>query len=98
MLLDWPQRQDFFASTGVAPDHVRFCRERHDKAPISRQLVITHFIDDRLEVLGHLVGTVPNLYLFQSRAADGDRFPRFLPHVRPTRRWSDVLRELLPAR
>lgn len=96
VLLEWLQRHDFYAATGVAADHVRFCRQRRDKLAIARQLALTHFIDDRLEVLGHLVGTVPYLYLFHSRAADVDRFPQVLVHVRSTQRWSDVLTELLP--
>jgi hypothetical protein len=96
VLLEWLQRHDFFAVTGMADDHVHFCRQRRDKLAIARQLGLTHFIDDRLEVLGRLVGTVPHLYHFHSRAADVDRFPQIVPHVRSTRRWSDVLSELLP--
>ncbi len=91
----WLARREFFPSTGVARDRVCFCRERHQKAPICRQLGITHFIDDRLEVLGHMIGTVPHLYLLRSRAADHERFPQFLPHVRFTSRWSEVLNALL---
>ncbi len=41
-----------------------FCRERKDKAPICKRLNVTHFIDDKIEVLGHLQGVVKERYLF----------------------------------
>jgi hypothetical protein len=74
---------------------VLFCRQRHEKAAICRELGLTHFIDDRLEVLSHLLGTVPHLYLFRSRAGDVDRFRRFLPHVRMINQWSELVDALL---
>jgi hypothetical protein len=95
VLSEWLERQNFFGATGVPRAQVRFCRERHEKAIICKELGITHFIDDRLEVLSHLVGAVPHLYLFQSRADDVDAFRRFLPHVRPMSRWSDIVEALL---
>ena len=94
-LLEWLERHNFFGSTGVPRSHVLFCRQRHEKAAICRQLGATHFIDDRLEVLSHLVGTVPHLYLLRSRAADVDRFGRFLPHVSSITRWSEIVDALL---
>ena len=98
VLVEWLERHRFFGSTGVARDRVRFCRARDEKATICRQLGVTHFIDDRLEVLSHLVGVVPNLYLLLSRAADVDRFHEFLPRVRLMRRWQDIVDALLPPR
>lgn len=96
LLLEWLEREEFFGLTGVARDRVRFCRRRAEKAEICRALGITHFVDDRLEVLSHLVGTVPHLYLFRSRARDVDRFGEFLPRVRQVETWDDVLDDLLP--
>jgi hypothetical protein len=97
-LVEWLEQRDFFGATGVARERVRFCRERHEKAAICRELQITHFVDDRLEVLSHLIGVVPNLYLLPSRARDMDRFREFLPSVRVVRRWSDIAEALLPGR
>lgn len=97
VLMRWLEAHDFSGSTGIPSNQVLFCRQRHEKATICRQLRVTHFIDDRLEVLSHLVGTVPYLYLFRSRASDVDRFRRFLPHVRPISRWSELVDALLPA-
>jgi hypothetical protein len=90
LVLEWLERHDFFGSTGIPRGHVLFCRQRREKATICRRLGVTHFIDDRLEVLSHLVGTVPHLYLLPSRANDKDRFRRFFPHVRPVTRWSEI--------
>jgi hypothetical protein len=37
---------------------------RREKADHARALGLTHFIDDRLDVLGHLEGLVPHRFLF----------------------------------
>ncbi len=95
-LVDWLDRSGFHRLTGVARDRVRFCRKRHEKAAICADAGITHFVDDRLEVLGHLVGVVPHLYLLDSRAADVARFREALPHVRRVAHWREIVRELLP--
>jgi hypothetical protein len=92
----WLEQRGFFPATGLTPDRVRFCRERDEKTPICRQLGVTHFVDDRLEVLGHMVGVVPNLYHLRSRAADHERFPQFLRHVRSVAGWDEIVRALLP--
>lgn len=60
----WLRHHRFFERTGIAPGSVRFCLERPQKAQHCLELGITHFIDDRADVLGHLEGIVPNLFLF----------------------------------
>lgn len=60
----WLDHHNFFGRTGIAPDNLRFCRARHEKAIHCRTLGITHFVDDRLDVLGHLEGIVERRYLF----------------------------------
>jgi len=60
----WLRHHRFFERTGIAPDHLRFCLERPQKALHCRELVLTHFIDDRPDVLEHLGGVVPHRYLF----------------------------------
>lgn len=60
----WLATRDFFRLTGVPKEHLRFCRERPQKAEHARELVLTHFIDDRLDVLRALHGVVPRLLLF----------------------------------
>ena len=46
------------------PRCVRFCRQRPEKRDICQELNITHFVDDRPDVLASLKGTVPHRYLF----------------------------------
>ena len=65
---------DFFARTHVLPQNLHFCYKRHEKAPICQRLGVTHFIDDRAEVLGHLVGIVPHLYLFNPQEKEMRHF------------------------
>jgi hypothetical protein len=84
--LRWLDHWRFWTATGIPPDHIRFCRERRDKAIHCADLAITHFIDDRVDVLTHLVGLVPELFLFgkdwRDRAAP--------PWATPVFTWADA--------
>lgn len=60
----WLSNQAFFQTTGVPSEQLRFCRERREKAAICARLGVTHFVDDRIDVLNHMLGIVPRLYLF----------------------------------
>lgn len=60
----WLDHQGVFGKTGMAAGNVRFCRRREDKRIHASELRLTHFIDDRVDVLTHLHGLVPHLYLF----------------------------------
>lgn len=60
----WLEHNGFWKQTPVLPDRVRFCRKRPEKAVICRELGITHFIDDRTDVLEAMVGVVPHRFLF----------------------------------
>lgn len=70
----WLEHVDFYALTGLASDNVRFCRERREKAGHCEELGITHFIDDRLDVLSPMRGGVPNLFLFGEREGAASRW------------------------
>ena len=59
----WLDHHDFFGRTGIAADHLHFVRERRDKAPVCERLGITHFVDDRLDVLAYLE-SVEHRYVF----------------------------------
>ncbi len=60
----WLRHHDFWGRSGVPQTNLRFCLERRDKAIHCRQNRLTHFIDDRTDVLGHLEGVVEHRYLF----------------------------------
>jgi len=90
---DWLRHQRFYQQTGLNPSQLRFCPKRPDKAIHCRQLRLTHFVDDRLDVLRHLRGITPNRYLF------GHQKPRVVVPgwVTPVLDWSEVRAALLPA-
>lgn len=82
----WLEHHRFFERTGIPPGNLRFCLERPQKADHCRELGLTHFIDDRADVLQHLEGLVPHRYLFgQQRTAHVDA------GVVPLPRWADAL-------
>lgn len=76
----WLKHWGFYEATGIPADHVRFCLERPQKAHHCKQLKLTHFVDDRLDVLEHLRGLVPNLYLFGEQPKL-DVIPDWVIHV-----------------
>ena len=80
----WLAQQQFFERTGIASHHLRFCQERSEKAVHCRELAITHFIDDRADVLRHLEGIVAHRYLFGPQA---DPSP---PGLVPVESWHGV--------
>lgn len=59
----WLEHIGFHELTGVARQDVHFVRARADKAPLCAALEVTHFVDDRTEVLDSLT-TVDHRYLF----------------------------------
>lgn len=83
--LRWFGHHRFFERTGIRPDRVRFCLQRPEKAVHCRELGITHFIDDRVDVLEPMAGIVPLRYLFGPQRG---RVPDGMRHV-PT--WRDAL-------
>jgi hypothetical protein len=65
----WFRKHRFHEITGVRQDRVRFCARRPDKREHCLAIGATHFVDDRLDVLEHLVDIVPNLYWFGHQTA-----------------------------
>lgn len=90
-ILKWLHAYDFFTTTGISPDHVFFVRERKDKLDICRKLGVTNFIDDRLEILSHMVGIVPYLFLFKPNKQEILEFKDFLPQVTVINEWEEVI-------
>lgn len=70
----WLVHHRFHEHTGLRRDRVRFCRQRHEKAPICAELRLRAFIDDRPDVLAPMAGIVPWRFLFgpQRRPAPAD--------------------------
>lgn len=76
----WLEHHKFFERTGIPSANLRFCLERREKAVHCRDLCVTHFVDDRMDVLDHLRGIVGRRYLFgpQTHA----RVPRNVTWIR----------------
>lgn len=87
---EWFAYHRFFDRTGINPNHIFFCEEWRGKSPICRHLGVSHFVDDRLEVLGYMQ-TVRNRFLFRP---DEKEMVRNLEHVNAVRRvesWQELL-------
>lgn len=81
----WLEAHDVYARTGLRPEHLVFVRERRDKAREAVRLGLSHFVDDRLDVLHHLAGLVPHLFVYGEAAA------RAPAGVTGCPRWPDVV-------
>ena len=93
-ILLWLKTHDFYTKTGVKEENVHFVRQRHEKDGICRKLGITHFIDDRLEVLSHMIESIPNLILFQPNNNEVKVFEEFLPKVTIANDWTQVVERI----
>ncbi len=87
----WFRHNHFHDRTGIPPARLRFCLKRHEKRGIAQQLRLTHFVDDRLDVLEPMRGLVPHLYLF---GIQKHRAPRW---AIPVRNWQELGELLLGA-
>jgi len=64
VIMTWLDDQNVFTDIGFIRSNVHFCRERTDKAKIAKQLGLTYFIDDRVEVLDAMRDIVSYRILF----------------------------------
>ena len=87
----WLEHHDFFGLTGMDRSHALFCRERRQKTPIAKGLGLTHFVDDRHDVLEPMVGVVGHLLHFGAPAGP----PRSLGLV-PAPTWDHALDVIRP--
>jgi hypothetical protein len=65
----WLDHHRFWEVTGMNRAKLRFCRRRDEKAEIARELGLTHFIDDRPDVLAAMLGVVRFRFLFGPQRA-----------------------------
>jgi len=64
--LKWLNHNEFFIKTGFKKENTYFCYRRGEKVHVIKQLGITHFVDDHVDVLTTLSGTVDKAYLFRT--------------------------------
>lgn len=98
--LHWMAHHDGWNKIGMTrrlEDHARrdqnvfFVRERKDKARICKMRSVTHFIDDRIDVLQHLIPVVPKRYLFGAYGGS-----RNAAAAKAVEDWGDALMEVWP--
>ncbi len=95
--LHWFEHHRFFEQTGVLPENVHFCLTREEKAPLCKDLGVTHFVDDKLEVHSYLFDFVMFRYLFMPSEREVERYRQFLPGVIHIENWNELLVVLLEA-
>lgn len=71
--MEWLRHTGFLEKTGIPEKRVLFCRDRNEKAPIAKSLGLTHFVDDKLEVLHYMFGIVPHRMLFRPSLSEMKR-------------------------
>ncbi len=90
----WLRAIHFHSLTRIPVDHAWFCLERREKSDICRELGVTHFVDDRLEIHGYLTG-VRHRFLFRPNEREIARHAAALPSVVRVENWDDAEREIL---
>ena len=98
VVLLWLWYHNFYKATGIKTNDIHFCRRRIDKAGICKKLGITHFIDDRSEVLAYLHDVqIKNLYLFEPKGnyVETELNRHILPFVKQIVSWKEIEKELL---
>lgn len=93
---EWLAHHDFYRRTGISPENVHFCRTRAAKAPIAAELGLTHFVDDKLEVLSYL-SSVPHRFLFRPSPGEVAAYAEHLAAVHPVASWPELVAALRPA-
>lgn len=88
--LAWFKDKRFFEQTEVNPNNVRFCRQRNEKAGICRGLDITHFVDDRAEILTSMQGIVTHRYVFNPSDKEMKRFAEYMNGEQVVLSWTEL--------
>ncbi|MBI1251813.1 MAG: hypothetical protein GC189_10105 [Alphaproteobacteria bacterium] len=87
----WLAHHNVLDALGLDQQALHFCRERRDKGPICKRLGVTHFVDDRMDVLVHLT-SVRHRYLFGPQ-----KIGVSTRGVQPVDSWADLAAALLGA-
>jgi hypothetical protein len=87
---EWMQHWNFCQSTGFRSDNMHFCASRSDKGPICEKFGVTHYVDDRLEVLHWLSFTksVKTFLLFKPSERE---IQKTLARYKPTMAYTTIV-------
>lgn len=94
-IVSWLNAHEFSSRTGIQPERVHRSPGGRNKSRLCEEYLATHFIDDRLEALGDLIGKVEHLYLFRPQQQEIEQYRKFLPCVKRCTTWSEIMQLLL---
>lgn len=96
-ILGWFEKENFAWYTGIPSGHIIFCRQDHEKARIARDFGVTHFIDDRFDVLIYMIKWVKNLYLLLpvDRMEELRGFPLFDGFIKLAVSFPEIVQDVL---
>lgn len=94
---EWLTHTNFLDRTSLSWDRVIYCRTFEEKAIIAGELGLTHFADDRLQVLGDF-NRGERLYLFRPNEQECARFAQHLGKVSVVQSWDEILADALTPR
>jgi len=89
----WLSYVNFFNLTGVKSENLYFCFERRDKGIFVKALNIQLMIDDRAEVMTHILPTVIK-FLINPETDDYDRHSKQLWNCKVVANWLEIERAL----
>ncbi len=87
----WLAHHAFFEETGIPKENLFFCLERGQKAGICRTLGVTHFVDDRLEVLIGMKEVVPHRFLFRPSSSEVREWSFARTNEREAQSWGEIV-------
>lgn len=81
----------------IRPENRHFCDDRSKKVTICREEGVSVFVDDRLDVLRHMVEVVPNLFLFRPWDEEDKRYWYLVEEgrVQVVHSWKELAERLL---
>jgi hypothetical protein len=91
----WLKFHNFCEKTGITKERVQRTTNGRDKSGICRKYNASCFVDDRLEVLGYLLGKVKLLYLFRPQSQEVEQHRLYLPYVQRASTWEELITLLL---
>src|SRR3989344_5932467 len=94
-IISWLKSHNFFEQTGISPERVMRTQNGRDKSSVCNLYQATHFIDDRLEDLSHLIGKEKKLYLLRPQRKEDEQYQDFLIHVQQVNSWNDIVQTLV---
>lgn len=95
--MEWLKYHKFFEKTGMLIGNVRFVLTRPEKADVAKELQLTHFVDDRIDVLAHLrkVKSMRKLFLFRPDESTKGYWLYYSPAITKVVNWNQVSTQIL---